>query len=380
VIKWLKSVYLDVIRSSLAILLLVSLLAGCSGQSRPKTEYNSNASSASAISGIAEWSNLELAASFFVVGSRLDVISTEVKNFFSEMPVGGVLVDEHTGQTDEKINTLTEMLRETYRDAVRIPPLLAADQEGGLVDRIQTVQPHTGQSEIRDAAHAREIGMERGRGLSKLGLNLVFAPVVDLGQSGDAIYQRSFRGSATEVGDLAVALVQGLVESDVVPCAKHFPGLGGVVEDTHSLMAKLPISMAQWQESSLLPFQAVVQRDIPCLMVGHASTDWWGPDVASQNQETVTYIRDQLQFEGLLVTDDLQMGGAGDGSLSDRAIRALDIGFNALIVTGSLVEVRTVIEDVAKAISVGTLDRKILEETAGKMFATRLTEYTNRGH
>jgi beta-N-acetylhexosaminidase len=369
-----------VIRPSLGILLVVALLAGCSGQGLPSSKDNLQADTASPTAGMAGWSDLELAASFFIVGSRFDDLTPEVKNFFSEVPVGAVLVDQYTGQTSEKTTMLAETLREVYRGSSRIPPLLAADQEGGLVDRVQTVQPHTGQPEISDTSQAREVGLERGRGLNQLGVNLVFAPVVDLGQPGDVIYQRSFRGSAQEVGDLAAAMAQGMVESQVVPCAKHFPGLGGVVEDTHSLVVKLPVSIGQWQQSSLVPFETVVERDIPCLMVGHATTDWWGPDITSQNQQTVTYIRDQLNFEGLLVTDDLQMGGAGDGSLSDRAVRALDVGFNALIVTGTLADVRTVIEDVAKAISVGILDRKILEETAGHMFTTRLTEYTNRGH
>jgi beta-N-acetylhexosaminidase len=227
--------------------------------------------------------------------------------------------------------------------AVRSPALIVAvDQEGGRVQRFRpefSLLPpprRIGHEYDLDRRHgltlARSMGWLMAAELRAHGVDLSFAPCVDLdfGVS-EVIGDRAFHSKPEAVADLALAYVKGMQDAGMAATAKHFPGHGAVVADSHH---SLPVDRRDWNELSddVLPYRRLIANGLPGVMVAHVLFPAVAPEPASLSRRWIeNALRQELRFEGCVFTDDLSMGGAKEfGDIISRASAALAAGCDVL--------------------------------------------------
>ncbi|HET9863018.1 MAG TPA: beta-N-acetylhexosaminidase [Steroidobacteraceae bacterium] len=253
-----------------------------------------------------------------------------------------------------------EQLRRLVADihAVRTPALIVAvDQEGG---RIQRFRPEfSALPAPRRIGHAWDLdpgqGLQLARSMGWLmaaelrahGVDLSFAPCVDLDYGvSEVIGDRAFHAKPDAVAELALAWVKGMQDAGMAATAKHFPGHGAVVADSHQ---SLPVDRRDLSElaADVLPYRRLIANGLPGVMVAHVLFPAVAPEPASLSRRWIqNALREELRFEGAIFTDDLSMGGAKEfGDIVARASAALAAGCDVLPVCNDRESVVTLLDE-----------------------------------
>lgn len=243
------------------------------------------------------------------------------------------------------------------------PAIVAVDEEGGTVQRLAAIlgdQPSARDlAESGDPNIARAAGAARGAGAVQLGFTMVLAPVLDVGSSARST-SRSYGDDAETVLIHGLAYAEGLLAAGVVPVAKHFPGHGTADADSH---VELPSTsdLADLREVDLVPFEAALET-IPAVMIGHLDVPGLTEGApATLSAAALDLLRDELGFDGLVVTDDLSMGALSQWSVAEAAELAIAAG-NDLLIAGDREEAVASADRLAEAVASGRLDRARVDE------------------
>lgn len=275
-------------------------------------------------------------AIFGIAGTTL---SAEERAFFTEVdPVGYILFGRNCA-SKEQLRALTDDLRAIHgRDRL----VISIDQEGGRVRRLKPpvwLEHPAGAAYAAlydiapiSAIEAAKVGAELlGRELAEMGITVDYHPPLDLPQPGahDVIGDRALGSSPMQVAALGRAILDGLAAAGVVGCIKHMPGHGRSTADTHKEMPTVTAS-AEDLQSDLEPFRTL--RDAPLGMTGHLLFTAWDDRNPATLSPTVIgdIIRGQIGFDGLLLTDDIDME-ALTGSVPERSERALAAGCDVVL-------------------------------------------------
>jgi beta-N-acetylhexosaminidase len=242
--------------------------------------------------------------------------------------------------------------------SVRTPALIVAvDQEGGRVQRFRPgfcLLPsprrigHEFDVDARAGiALARSMGWLMASELRVHGVDLSFAPCVDLDYGvSEVIGDRAFHSRPEAVAQLALAYMAGMKDAGMAATAKHFPGHGAVVADSHKA---LPVDRREWTElgDDLLPYRRLIANGLPGVMVAHVLFPGVDPAPASLSRRWIqNALREELRFEGAVFTDDLSMGGAAEfGDIVARAEAALSAGCDVLPVCNDRASVTTLLDE-----------------------------------
>jgi beta-N-acetylhexosaminidase len=234
--------------------------------------------------------------------------------------------------------------------------LLAVDHEGGRVQRFQrgfsALPPLRRIGQVYDGDAASGLAMARALGwlmateLLACGLDFSFAPCVDLDYGlSKAIGDRAFHARATTVAQLAVAYMHGMRDAGMAATAKHFPGHGAVVADSH---LALPVDRRELVDldQDLLPYRRLIANALPAVMVAHVLLPAVDAVPASFSRRWIEgVLRQELQFGGLVFADDLSMhAAAAMGDLPLRAERALAAGCDVIPICNDRAGVETVLD------------------------------------
>jgi beta-N-acetylhexosaminidase len=227
--------------------------------------------------------------------------------------------------------------------AVRQPALIVGvDHEGGRVQRFRSgfskLPPlrRIGHEFDLDARHgltlARSMGWLMAAELRAHGIDLSFAPCVDLDYGvSEVIGDRAFHAKPDAVAQLALAYMQGMKDAGMAATAKHFPGHGAVVADSHQ---SLPVDRRDWAgvADDVAPYRRLIANGLPGVMVAHVLFPAVAPEPASLSRRWIqNALREELRFEGAVFADDLSMGGAKEfGNIVARASAALAAGCDVL--------------------------------------------------
>ncbi len=262
----------------------------------------------------------ERVAQVFLLGWQGVEPSRRIMDWISQRGLGGVKV---FGWNADDLAVLTDSIR-TMQDAAltaahAVPLFTATDQEGGWVRHVRGSTSRTpGNMAIGatgrpdDAYHS---GYYIGRELRALGINMNFAPTVDVYTNPEAhvIGSRAFSDDPIQTAILGNAFFRGLEQNRVIATAKHFPGHGNASGDSHGILPVLDDDLESLRERELVPFEYLIRESVPAVMSGHLSF----PNIiepylpASLSRFfNVTLLREELGFQGLMITDDLQMVGA----------------------------------------------------------------------
>jgi beta-N-acetylhexosaminidase len=267
--------------------------------------------------------------------------------------VGSVILFTRNYHSSEQLARLVADIH-----AVRSPALIVAvDQEGGRVQRFRpefSLLPsprRIGHEFDLDARQgltlARSMGWLMAAELRAHGVDLSFAPCVDLDYGlSEVIGDRAFHSKAEAVSQLAMAYMTGMKDAGMAATAKHFPGHGAVVADSHH---SLPVDRRDWSElgDDLLPYRRLISNGIPGVMVAHILFPAVAPEPASLSRRWIqNALREELRFEGAVFTDDLSMGGAKEyGDIVVRASAALEAGCDVLPVCNDRASVTRLLEE-----------------------------------
>lgn len=223
---------------------------------------------------------------------------------------------------------------------------IAVDQEGGRVARLGAAHALTPVQPMRQIgalgsaagpAEAARIGAQLARELRALGINIDFAPVVDVDSNpaNPVIGDRSFSNDPAQVGRCATAFIDALQGGGVAACAKHFPGHGDTDTDSHLTLPRLRHGLARLEQTELPPFRAAIAAGVASIMTAHVVFEAIDPTVpATMSHAVVTgLLRRQLGFTGLIYSDCLEMQAISDGwETGAAAVASIAAGCDTVLV------------------------------------------------
>ena len=298
---------------------------------------------------------------------------------------GGVIFFDRNIADWDQLTGLTAYFRDACAPH---PPFLALDEEGGAVQRLRFASGFRFEPSARWVAanmtddQAGRIYRGMASEIAGLGLNLNLAPVVDLDlQPGNRIIGglgRSFGGEPEQVARFAGAFIDAHRAKGVLTTLKHWPGHGSSRGDPHYAMAE---ATGAWQAKERLPFEELLKASkVDMVMSGHLHHQDWaagGRLPASLSPQAVgVELRQKLGFDGVVVTDDIQMGSALAGrTLAEAIVLALAAG-NDIVLIGNMLEVREdaarhAVEAIEKAVAVGRLDLEALKASYRRVMALK---------
>lgn len=238
--------------------------------------------------------------------------------------------------------SITSLQKAAQKERFKIPLFVATDQEGGWIRHIKgETQITPGNMAIGSSGYPVDAwysGYYINKEIRALGINMNFAPTVDLYTDHDStiIGTRSFGDKAEKAGILGAAFSSGSLAAGVISTAKHFPGHGDTANDSHIFLPKIDIDFETFENRELVPFKYLIKEKVPAIMSGHLSFPQIQKDgePASLSKYFLTdLLRNQLGFEGLIITDDMMMNGATTyaGSLSKAFRMAVEAGNDIVI-------------------------------------------------
>lgn len=269
------------------------------------------------------------------------------------------------------------------RGAAGNPPLLiAADQEGGqLLALGNGFTPFAGPMAIGatgDADLAERVGRAIGRELLAVGVNVDYAPVLDVATNpaNPSLGIRSFGDDAAEVARLGTAWLRGLQSAGVAATGKHFPGAGGLVTDTHHALGVIDRSPSDLEAVELAPFRAAIEAGVRIVMSGHFAVpaltgDATQPSTLSRRMMS-GLLRDELGFDGVSITDALDMAAIPQGAAQARAVvEALEAGVDLLLTTVDRRAHQRIERALRRADAAGMLDAAEARRSAERVTSLR---------
>jgi len=289
----------------------------------------------------------------------LDLIGTELdaeeREILRHPAVGGIILFSRNYESPEQLAALSAAVHE-----LRDPHLLVAvDQEGGRVQRFRdgfTRLPpvgRLGELSSRHPANARraaaEVGWLMAAELRAAGLDFSFAPVLDLNRGvSRVIGDRAFGDGVNSVSDLAIAWADGARDAGMASVGKHFPGHGGVAADSHEELPSDGRSFADIEMEDLVPFERLIHHGLEAVMPAHVVYPAVDANPAGFSAFWLRRVlREQLGFQGVIFSDDLNMAAAAaGGSYSGRARAALGAGCDLLLVCNNRPAALEVIDSV----------------------------------
>ncbi len=295
---------------------------------------------------------LETLGQHFIIGYRnLD----EVKKLIRKRAIGGVFITRRNinNKTKEQIKQEIQSLQNLRYSQGLSPLWIATDQEGGIVSRMSPPLTQLPQLSTLVAGEERieqkrdeiiQYATIHGKELSEMGVNLNFAPVVDLNKGiinpkdkYSKIYLRSISADKNIVTKVALWYCQTLEKYGVECTIKHFPGLGRVDTDTHLDHAELKSSVEELSQDDWIPFRELMSKSGAFTMLGHAKLTAVDADhpVSFSKQVVTEIIRNDWQHDGILITDDFSMQavyGTKDG-IENATVKAINAGVDLILIS-----------------------------------------------
>lgn len=273
----------------------------------------------------------EKVGQLFMIGFDGITLTSEIKNLFKVVRPGGVILLSRNIHDANQLKKLIRDLQNLSVEESGLPLFVAVDQEGGLVRRIQWIEDEISQAGIKNNDQAYQTGLKRGGELKSLGINLNLAPVLDITQKSDFLYNRSFQRSPEITGDLSKGLILGQKDSGIFTTIKHFPGYGGISFNPETV--KIPI-VSQIPEVS--QFQKAMEAQPELIMTAsviYSEIDEKLPFTLSLNG--IRFLKEKIKGDFIIISDDLSSKVLRENfSSENQIILGKKAGVDILLVVG----------------------------------------------
>lgn len=324
----------------------------------------------------------------FTVGFSGKKITENLRKLIHDYSIGGIILfRENVGTPQELFQLIQDLQNEARAAGYQYPLLIGIDEENGTVKRLgNRSDGYPGAMSLSatgNSQNAFDIGQATGEDLRKFGINWNFAPVLDVNNNPDnpVIGVRSFGETPEQVMDFGINLMKGLQSSGTATALKHFPGHGDTNEDTHHALPEIRHDLSRLNRIELKPFKKAILEGADSIMTAHILFPAIEPEKdkpATLSKNVITgLLRDELNFDGVVVTDALEMDAIAETiGIPNAAVTALKAGVDNLLI-GHLPEeqIKAIIK-VRKAVELGEISKERIEESFNRM--TRLKEkYTS---
>ena len=290
-----------------------------------------------------------------------EVVNQEARELIQDVKVGGLIYYNWANglHSFEQVCTLSNGLQELTKPlASPIPLFIAADQEGGIVARLKegfTEFPgNRAIGETKDSSFAERAAYSMGLEMKAAGVNMNFSPVVDVNVNpkNPVIGIRAFGDDPEMVCEFGAKAVKGYTDAGVIATLKHFPGHGDVELDSHVDLPVIKKPMEDLEQVELMPFRQLAKiADV--IMTAHILVPALDPvNCATLSEKTLSYLKNTIGFQGLIISDSLTMQGVlnQSSSIDEAAIAAFNAGCDILLIGGKLLVGNTMQEITARDI------------------------------
>lgn len=284
----------------------------------------------------------EKVGQFVIVGFAQNTADEQISGLITDEKVGGVILFKRNFDSFNKLYDINSKLKNINKGNI-LPLFISVDEEGGSVSRL----PNEGVKfpdaatfgRIDDINLTEKAGSVIGRQLNSVGINLNFAPVLDIltNKNNKLLMLRSYGNDMDTVSRHGIAFTRGLISQGIIPVGKHFPGHGDTTSDSHITLPVIDADYTLLKSRELVPFINAINSGLEAIMVGHLSLPRLdGSKTPAPKSKIIinNILRDELGFQGLVLTDDIEMAGfLNDGmSLEDSVIVAFNAGVDIFII------------------------------------------------
>ncbi len=314
----------------------------------------------------------------FIVGFRGENYSSN-KYFmqFLENGLGGVIFFSHNIKSTNQFKELISSLKTKSKYEM----FFSIDQEGGNVERTENI--HGGKKYLSaNAAYkmglsflqnqTKEIALE----IKSYGINMNFAPVLDVNTNPNnpIIGTRAFSSKTEEVSEAMKVVLKEYKRFGIIATGKHFPGHGASVSDSHKTLPIIDVNIEDLNRIHINPFKQAIEMEIPAIMAAHAAYPAIDKEniPASLSSKIITDIlRKELNFKGLIITDDMEMNGVKGFSRIEACIKAINAGVDMFIYRDASKEVFELIENIENAIKEGIISEEQINAAVNRILGIK---------
>lgn len=323
----------------------------------------------------------EKAGQVVICGLKGYEIDSDITSLIQDSKVGGVILFAKNIKDSTQLATITNSIKNLSNP--EIPPIIAIDEEGGMVSRmpsdIESMPSAYSIAQTGSTDLCYQSGEIIGKQLNALGLSTGFSPVLDIWSNPDnmIISSRAYGTTPEDVSTYATQAMLGLKSQEVIPVGKHFPGHGDTLDDSHYSLPVITKTKSELESYEFIPFKTAIDNGIPAIMVGHLlCTDIDSTYPASLSKTMVTGIlKTELGFNGVVFTDDLTMDAIDNQySVEDAGVMALNAGCDMLLVCHGYDNATNTINNIISAVENGTLSESRLNDAVYRILKLK-SEY-----
>ena len=308
-----------------------------------------------------------------ITGFNGSEYNDDMDRLINEYKVGGVILFARNIEDSNQMIELTRALQENNNN---LPLFISIDEEGGRVSRLpDDVEKFPSAFTIgliNDQQTAYENGKEIGYTLKRLGINLDYAPVLDIysNENNTVIGDRAFSTEESIVSTMGIATMEGIEDSDIIPVVKHFPGHGDTEVDSHYGLPIVYKTLEELRNFEFIPFVKAIESGCDVIMVSHIILN----EVDSINPASLSKIvisdllRKDMGFDKVVITDDMAMGAITSiMSIEEACIKSIEAGCDILLLGNAYEEIEQVIDSIKLKLYNGEISEEHINKSVKRI-------------
>lgn len=269
-----------------------------------------------------------------ILGFNGNSYNIEIENKINELkPSGFILFSKNIKDYNSTLELLNEIKMENQKN--NVPLFLSIDEEGGLVSRVPKEIEKLPKAEeignLEERINLYELGEHLGEMLKSMGLNMNFAPVLDINsnENNPVIGSRAYGDNGEKVFRVGSEILSGMNKTGVIGCVKHFPGHGDTESDSHKAIPVVTKSIDELKQIELYPFEKIIDKGVDSIMISHVlytELDLANPASLSLKIKD-KLLREEYNYKGVILSDDMTMGAISENySIVQAAIKFIETG------------------------------------------------------
>lgn len=325
----------------------------------------------------------EKVGQLFLVGFNSKNADLKIQDLIENNYAGGVIYFTRNIADLKQIKKLSKTLQSLALDSgAGIPLFIAVDQEGGKVRRIEELSYFPANQVLGaagDQERTRKTAAVTAKELKELGININLAPVLDVNNNPNnpVIGERSFGSDPELVAEMGVAYIKGLQSEGIIAVAKHFPGHGDTTTDSHTDLPVINHSRERLENIELYPFKKAIEAGVEIIMTAHiyfpAIEAEVGIPATLSKSVLNNLLREELNFQGLIITDDMEMGAITENfGTAAGVVRSIKAGSDIVLISHSYDKQKRAIRAVIEAVSSGMITEKRIEESLKRIIKLKV--------
>lgn len=360
------------------------MFTGCGQSAEPKSEVKNPTLHDAAVKMVAGMSLEEKIGQMLLIGIDGTEIDEGALSMLRDYHVGGVILFDRNMNNKYQVTGLNANLQRLNKEYNKLPLYLCVDQEGGMVARMKqglTVAPAAARiAEQGTPEDARRWAYQTAMELETIGFNVNFAPVLDIGIP----YGRSYGHDAAFVSKFTEAACRGYDQAGIIYSLKHFPGMGKSEVDPHTEQYRITASKEILLQEDTIPFKNIIQnfdnQDF-MVMVGHLIYTGLDTLPASVSPQVINnFLRNELGFQGIVITDDMEMGALTSMyGFREMGVAAVQAGVDVLLVCHNYEHQQQVYQGVLEAVKTNKLTTAAIDAAAVRIVENKMIKLLDAG-